>query len=281
MFSSYLTIGIYENHYFNIRLNEEHSARLKAQRDAEQLGNQRALADTRICELQACLAEAERNCKELQAAVNAGLGAQENLEMVRQQLDAAQQQLSLASEREQQQLMLCSQLEQRVSATEEHLIAQKSANEAEKARKKLYKARLLALESKREEETEVQRVRAENAERAAQQATATLEQVNVKCAAGLQQAATRGRHVPNSLLIELSPSRLTKLNTDLLRMYAMQAAALTSQVVSSTAQREELRRRLAHAEEELNVMKDQLLYQQVLCVCVCVSRRVHAHTERE
>jgi hypothetical protein len=76
---------------------------------------------------------------------------------------------------------------------------QKSANEAEKARKKLYKARLLALESKQADETEVQRVRAKNAERAAQQATATLEQVNVKCAAGQQQAATLTCQVFSSL----------------------------------------------------------------------------------
>jgi hypothetical protein len=184
---------------FNNRLNEEHSTRLNAQRDAEHLGHQRALADTRICELQACLAQAERNCKELQDAVNSGLGAQEHLDLAKQQLDAAQQQVSNASERAQQQLMLCSQLEQRVSATEEHLVAQKSANEAEKARKKLYKARLLALESKQADETEVQRVRAENAERAAQQATATLEQVNVKCAAGQQQAATLTCQVVSSL----------------------------------------------------------------------------------
>ena len=85
--------------------------------------------------------------------------------------------------------MLCSQLEQRVSATEEHLVAQKSANEAEKARKRLYKARLLALESKCREETQVQRARGETAERAAQEAAASLEQEKVKCAAAQQQVS--------------------------------------------------------------------------------------------
>ena len=89
------------------RVDAEHSARRKATSEVEHQRLERAHAETRLKEVEASLAQAESSCAELRADVNAGLASQEHAAQVQQLLEAAQQQLALAQEREQEQLLLC------------------------------------------------------------------------------------------------------------------------------------------------------------------------------